>query len=224
MSFKFSKLYECFAEALTTRNLTRIATMGDYAIQTIEAANIPPAHALPFPIYAHNPTKKVVIQTFILSMDTIDSQMSRLRQEAEVSMGHLVRLEEHSSALYELVIRENKELTPTPEEVFAELWTWLGGNRRSSRKADADLDSLKNIEKCRQEALAHVVATVQAIHALGVGVEELRARVAMSGLIVDQIPAEVQLKSIKAGVERLRRETRASAEATGKGYRESGSR
>ena len=223
MSSKFSKLYECFAEALTTRNLTRIATMGDYAIQTIEAANIP--HTLPFPIYAHDPAEKVVVQTFILSMDTIDSQMSRLRQEAEVSMGHLVRLEDHSSALYELVIRENKELTTTQEEVFAELWTWLGGNRRSSSKANTDLDSLKNIERCRQEALAHVVATVQAVHALGVGVGELRARVTTSGLIVDRIPAEVQLKSIKAGVERLRRgETRASAEATGKGYRESGSR
>jgi hypothetical protein len=179
--------------------------MGNYVIQTIEAATIPPANALPFPIYAHDPAKQVVVQTFILSMDTIDSQMSRLRQEAEVSMGHLVRLEEHSSALRELVNREDKGMTAKQEDVFAELWTRLGGNRGNSRKAGTDFNSLKSAEKCRQESLKHVVETLQAIHTLGAGVKELRARVATSGLIGDQIPAEAQLESIKAGVERLRR-------------------
>jgi len=200
---------------LMTSYLTRIATSNDYALQTIKAANIPPpflARILPFPTHSRNPARKVVIQTFLLSMDTIGSHVFRLREEAETSMGHLIRLEEHLSDIRELIHQENKGLTTAQEDVLAELWIRLGGNRNKLRKMDHNLDLLKNVEKYRRQALAHIVATLQTLHTLDADMGELRARVAAPGVVGDQIPTEVHMKSIKAGVERLKQgQIRASA-------------
>ena len=162
------------------------------------------ARVLPFAISTNNPTKEVVIETFLTSMDNIGSHMVRLRDEAEISMGHLLRLEEHLVVLHEVTHRDNKDLTAAQEEVLAELWTWLGGNKRRLRKMDLNLELLKNVEGYRKKALAHVVATLQTLHTLDADMEELRTRVAAPEIVGDRIPIEVHVKSIKAGLERLK--------------------
>jgi len=183
-----------------------ITSLNDYALQTIEASKVPPsflARVLPFSVSNTNPTKEAVIDTFLMSMDNIGHHMVRLRDEAETSMGHLMRLEEHLMVLHEVTHRDNKALTAAREDVLAELWTWLGGNRREIRKMDLNLDLLKNVEKYRRKGLAHVVATLQTLHALDADMEELRTRVAAPDIVGDRIPIEVHIKSIKAGVDRL---------------------
>ncbi|KAF9645716.1 hypothetical protein BDM02DRAFT_3130867, partial [Thelephora ganbajun] len=96
------------------RNLTRVTTLNDYMLQTITAANTPPpsfiTHILSFSVYARNPTKNALIETFLLSMDAIGNHMFCLCKEAEVSMGHLICLEEHLPILCKMVYQENKEL------------------------------------------------------------------------------------------------------------------
>jgi len=184
-----------------------IITMNDYAIQTIEAAKTPPSLAsriFPFALSTTNPTKGVVLKTFLMSMDNIESNMVRLRDEAELSMGHLLRLEEHLMVLHDITHRENKDLTAAQEDVLAELWTWLGGNRGTLRKMDLNLNLLKNVEKYRKKALAHVVATLHTLQTLDADMEELRTRVAAPDIVGDKIPIEVHIKSIKAGVERMK--------------------
>ena len=145
-----------------------------------------------------------MIETFLMSMDNIASHMVRLRDEAEISMGHLLRLEEHLMVLHEITHRDNKELTAAQEDVLAELWTWLGGNKSKLRKMNLNVDLLRNVEKYRRKALAHIVVTLQALHTLDADMEELRTRVAAPDIIGDKIPIEVHVRSIKAGVERLK--------------------
>jgi len=184
-----------------------IATLNDHTLQTIEASKTPPsfmARMLPFSISTDNPTQEVVIEAFLMSMDNIGSHMVRLRTEAEISMGHLLRLEEHLMVLHEVAHRDNKDLTAAQEEVLAELWTKLGGNKGRLRKMDLNLELLKNVEGYRRKALAHVVATLQTLHTLDADMEELRTRVAAPEIVGDRIPIEVHVKSIKAGVERLK--------------------
>ena len=181
--------------------------MNDYALQTIEASKTPislMARVLPFSLSNTNPTEEAVIEAFLMSMDNIATHMARLRDEAEISMGHLMRLEEHLMVLHEITHRDNKELTAAQEDVLAELWTWLGGNRPRLRKMSSNLDLLKNVEKYRKKALAHVVVTLQVLHALDADMEELRTRVAAPEIAGDRIPIEVHIKSIKVGVERLK--------------------
>ena len=162
------------------------------------------ARVLPFSFSTTNPTQEAVTETFLMSMDNIASHVVRLRDEAEVSMGHLMSLEQHLVVLHEITHRDNKELTAAQEDVLAELWTWLGGNRPRLRKMSSNLDLLKNVEKYRKKALAHVVVTLQVLHALDADMEELRTRVAAPEIAGDRIPIEVHIKSIKVGVERLK--------------------
>ena len=181
--------------------------MNEYALQTIEDSKTPPslmARVLPFSLSNTNPTQEAVMETFLMSMDNIASQMFRLREEAEISMDHLTRLEEHLIVLHEITHRDNKQLKAAHEDVLAELWTWVGGNRVQLRKMNLDLDLLKNVDRYRKKAREHVVATLQTLYTLDADMEELRTRVAAPDLLGDKIPIEVHIKSIKAGVERLK--------------------
>ena len=181
--------------------------MNDYALQTIEESKAPTslaARVLPFFFSNTNPTEEAVLDTFLASMDNIANHMARLRDEAETSMGNLLRLEEHLRSLHEETHRDNKDLTAAQEDVLAELWTWLGGNKNKLRKMNLNLDLLENIEKNRKKALAHVVSTLQTLHTLDADMEELRTKVAAPVVVGDRIPVEVHIKSIKAGVDRLK--------------------
>jgi len=201
---KFLATFTKFSEL---NHFARITSLNDYALQTIEASKTPPsfmARVLPFSLSNRNPTKEAVIDTFLMSMDNIGSHMVRLRDEAEISMGHLLRLEEHLMVLHEVSHRDNKDLKAAQEEVLAELWSWLGGNKSKLRKMDLNLDLLRGVEKYRRKALAHVVATLQTLHTLDADMEELRTRVAAPDIVGDKIPIEVHIKSIKAGVDRLK--------------------
>ena len=185
----------------------RITSLNDYALQTIEESKVPASlavRALPFIFSDTSPTKEAVLDTFLASMDNIGNHMARLRDEAEVSMGHLLRLEEHLIVLHEETHRDDKALKAAKDDVLAELWSLLGGNKKKLRKMDLNLGLLKNVEKYRKKALAHVVSTLQALHTLDADMEELRTRVAAPELVGDRIPVEVHIKSIKAGLDRLK--------------------
>lgn len=69
---------------------------------------------------------------------------------------------------------------------------------------DVDLDLLKNMEKYGKKALAHAVANLQTLHTVDAGMEELRAGLAAPDTIGDEIPVEAHIKSIKAGIDRLK--------------------
>jgi hypothetical protein len=139
-----------------------------------------------------------------MSMDNIASHTARLRDEAETSIGNLLRLEEHLRVIHEETHRDNKDLTVAQEDVLAELWTWLGRNRNKLRKIDPNLDSLKKIEKNRKKALAHVASTLQTLRALDAGMEELMTRLAAPDIIGDKMPIEVHIRSLKAGIDGLK--------------------
>jgi hypothetical protein len=104
-------------------------------------------------------------------------QLLRFREKAEVSMLHLVHLEERLADLHIVSHREKKDLMVAQEDVLAELWTLLGGNRKELRKIAANLDLLKNVDRYRKDALAHIMATLQTLYMLDADMEELRLRV-----------------------------------------------
>jgi hypothetical protein len=94
------------------------------------------ARFLPFSLSNTNPTKEAVTETFLMSMDNIVTHMARLRTEAGISKGYLLRLEEHLRVLHEITHRDNTELTTAHEQVLAELWTQLARQNKSKHKKD----------------------------------------------------------------------------------------
>jgi len=182
-------------------------SLNDHALQTIEASRNPPLITrvqVLFSLLNSNLTEEAAVGTFLLSMDSISDQIRRLREEAEISRDYLTRLKRHLNILHEIISREDKKLSKAHDEVLAELWTWLGGNKRELREMNLNLNLLKNVGKYRKKALMHVIVTLDTLDTLDADMEELRTKVAAPNLVGDKIPIEVQIKSIKAGVDRLR--------------------
>jgi hypothetical protein len=130
--------------------------------------------------------------------------MSRIILEAEVNMKNLDRLEVMLRGLHEIISNENTGISAVKENLLAELWTILDGNRRMLRSIDGHLVLLQYIDSYRVRAAAHVAGALQALTAMSEDMENLRERVTAPELIGDKIPLEVHIKSIRAGLDRLR--------------------
>lgn len=183
-----------------------IMAVNDYAIHAIEAARekSPSGLSLLWPFNSHSTTQGVVLKTFDEAMSVLSAQTERTILEAELNLGHLARLEQHLLTIQEIVSREDASLTVAQEDLLSDLWTKLGGNQRERRGFERHLALLKNVGAYRSRALAHVAAALQTLQAMSADMEELRERVAAPEIVGDRIPVEVHMKSIRAGIERLR--------------------
>lgn len=192
---------------LCINNVNRILAVNDYALHTIEEATSkdPSRFSLTALIpFSRQPANEVVTQTFTEAMDVLSASMRRLIVEAEVSLANLDKLEERLSTLHELVSREDSSLSSAKSELLSELWTKLGGNRRTLQGFDEHLVLLKNLGGYRKRALVHVVTALQTLQAMSEDMEDLRERVAAPEIVGSTIPVEVHMKSIKSGLERLK--------------------
>ncbi|KAI0067299.1 hypothetical protein BV25DRAFT_1896972 [Artomyces pyxidatus] len=184
-----------------------IISVNDYALHTIEAANsklkaLSLRRIWPFSV-DEAATKEVVTQMFTEAMNSLSANMQRLVLEAEISLADLDRLEERLGNLHELVSREDSTLAISKSELLSNLWTILGGNRKTLHGMDTNLALLRNVGGYRKRALAHVVAALQTLQGMSVDMEELRQRVAAPELVGERIPVEVHMKSIRTGLDRL---------------------
>lgn len=144
------------------------------------------------------------MQTFTEAMDTLSTNMQRLVLEAEVSISDLNKLEEHLKSIHEIVSREDTSISGAKEELLAQLWTKLGGNRKELDEIGGHLALLKGVGGYRDRALAHVVAALHMLETMAEDMEELRERVAAPRLVGETVPIDVHMKSLRSGLERLK--------------------
>ncbi|KZV63886.1 hypothetical protein PENSPDRAFT_757644 [Peniophora sp. CONT] len=198
--------------------LDSVMAVNDHALHTIEAAE---AHSksvmasvqalIPFAATPEDVRQAAVTTAFASAMSILSSNMERLQLEAQTSLMKLDRLEARLGTLHELVKTQDASLSDLREEILAKLWTKLGGNKRDLRGTDKHRALLAGIGAYRARALAHVVTTLQALQGYAEDMEVLRTRVATPSLAED-IPLEVHVRSIGAGLRRLQdRSIRAEA-------------
>jgi hypothetical protein len=137
-------------------------------------------------------------------MDALSANMQRLVLEAEVSVSDLNKLEEHLKSIHEVVSREDSSISAARDELLAQLWTILGGNKAQLKGMVEHRALLNGVGEYRKRALAHVVAALQTLETMAEDMEELRERVAAPELVGDAIPIDVHMKSIRSGLERLK--------------------
>jgi hypothetical protein len=184
-----------------------IMAVNDYALHSIEAAQSKTSwlsvHALS-PWSRTQPTSEIVTQTFTEAMFVLSNAMERLILEAEVNIGNLNKLEERLLTLHEIVSREDSTLSSAQAELLSELWTKVGGNKKTLRNFESHLALLKNLGVYRKKALVHVVAALQTLQAMSSDMEDIRERVAAPELTISKIPVKVHIESIRIGLERLK--------------------
>ncbi|PFH53158.1 hypothetical protein AMATHDRAFT_73706 [Amanita thiersii Skay4041] len=181
-----------------------ILAVNTYALQTIEEANSkkPSVFSSLVP-WLDDKSKKAVANTFADTMVVLSANLERLILEAEVNLANLNALEEHLSTLHDMVTREGVAISGVKDELLADLWTILGGNRSKLKNLDTHISLLKNLGVYRRKALAHVTAALETLQAMSDDMEDLRERVATPELVGPSIPMEVHVKSIQNGIERL---------------------
>ncbi|KZT29732.1 hypothetical protein NEOLEDRAFT_1106279 [Neolentinus lepideus HHB14362 ss-1] len=183
-----------------------VMAVNDYALRAIEAAGTKPENALVRSLWPFSApqSNEVITSTFTQAMDVLSSSLGRVILEAQVQLSNLDRLEQHLTTLQEAISREDSSLSSVHAELLSALWTKLGGNRRRIRGVDQHLRLLKNVGGYRKRALAHVVGALQTLEAMNADMEELRERVAAPQLLGEKVSAEVHMRSINAGLERLK--------------------
>lgn len=142
-------------------------------------------------------------------MDNVGCHMTDIREEAEISMGHLTNLEERLVLLREVAHRDKDGLTKLlarlarNKGIFGQvrLESDLAAHKRKECMKGPLLDLLKKAEKWRKKALSHIVVTLRILHNFDADMEELKARVAALHVVGDKVPIK---ESIEVGTDRLR--------------------
>jgi hypothetical protein len=174
-----------------------ILAVNDYALHAIEAAT-EKANSLSLssflPWKREPPAHAVIISNFESAMSTLSANMERLIVEAEVSLSQLARLEERLTVLHETLAREGNAVGEARDELLADLWTMLGGNKAKRRNLDAHGRLLAELAVYRRRALAHVAGALQTLAGMEADMDELRARVATPEIAGSAIPPEVHMR------------------------------
>ena len=184
-----------------------VMAINDYVLHLIEAAQAQEPSALIrvlWPFRGLPPSRAAALAAFQQSMDVHASELQRLILETEVSSANLDALDAHLDTLHEICAREHLGLGASRDALLAELWTILGGNRDMVRTFNSNLELLRELGEYRKRAAAHVAAAAHTLQAMGEDMEDLRDRVAAPELLGETVPMEVHMKSIKAGLERLK--------------------
>ncbi|KAF9440977.1 hypothetical protein P691DRAFT_792480 [Macrolepiota fuliginosa MF-IS2] len=184
-------------------SVDNIMAVNDHALRRIEEASSR-TNIIDIIPWIESRKNRIVASTFKDAMDSLSAQISRLILEAEANIANLNDLEERLNALHDLVFREVKTVKGDRDELLAQLWTFLGGNRKELKNFNENLVILKNVGSYRSQARVHVTATLQTLQSLSEDMEELREKVATPGLVGECMPLEVQMKSIQYGLERLK--------------------
>ncbi|KAF9068971.1 hypothetical protein BDP27DRAFT_1326218 [Rhodocollybia butyracea] len=184
----------------------QILAVNDYAINSISAQQSSSPSVIQYlnPFRSAPSTNEIVLRTFVEAMGVLSSTVERLIVEAEVQLANLEKLEERLSLLHELVSREDSSISGAKADLLAELWTKLGGNKRTLKGYDDHLTLLRGLSEYRKQALAHVVSALQTLRALSDDMEDMRERVSEPELAGSHIPVEVHMNSIQLGLRRLK--------------------
>ncbi|KAF8308189.1 hypothetical protein DL93DRAFT_1945353 [Clavulina sp. PMI_390] len=132
-------------------------------------------------------------------------QLKQLVSDATVVLNVLRRLDKIQNTVHEIITEENNTIKNEGEELLAQLWTILGGNRAEVALFKENRDLLAKLFRFHNAARDQVVNTIGQLRMLSGALSELRDRVALP---VDHgadglIPFEVHLESLRRGVEKL---------------------
>ncbi|KZO94256.1 hypothetical protein CALVIDRAFT_484704 [Calocera viscosa TUFC12733] len=149
--------------------------------------------------------RKEIEALWFQATGALESNIAKLIAEAEASVVLLDRLEADLDVINEMLSREAHHVQGKTDELLAELWTRLGGNRRQLANFKSHRALLTNIRAYRNRALGYVTSTLVQLQQLSSDLEDLRERVSTPLLTSPDIniPLEVHVGSIRKGIERL---------------------
>ncbi|RPB08222.1 hypothetical protein P167DRAFT_539421 [Morchella conica CCBAS932] len=215
----------------TSKDLTRfssrvsgvvdsIISIDTFALRTLSAARAIELSATPHnPVvqYALAPFRRFtamadaeasVMDTFIKAGNVMEENIRRLVFQAKGLLEDLETMEEKLRVIHEVVAREGNVVNEAYDDVLSQLWTLLGGNRSVLGRYESQLALLNDLAGYRGKAMAHVRVSLMRLEKMQTDLEDLREHMARPGVLAEAgmegLPLEVQMETIRRGVERLK--------------------
>ncbi|KAK3072683.1 hypothetical protein LTR53_006378 [Teratosphaeriaceae sp. CCFEE 6253] len=163
-------------------------------------------------------SRDVLLDQYLRHTSAVEEQILTLITEAQALLNILNNLDGRLDVIASIATRDGIKVEDNREELFAYLWTKLGGNRSSVSKLNHQIDLLKEVGAYRRLAWAHVTTTIVKLQAIRDTLEDLRERVAMPEIVGDKVPLEVHIESINLGIERLEQQRDASRRVDADNY------
>lgn len=144
---------------------SRILAVSDYALQTIEKEKGRDHNVMSMIPYwsSRSVTRQMesVDHLFEQSFTVLSLELERLLLTAETSLAALDGLEEKLYTIHSILTREDSTIQTERDDLLAELWTRLGGNRRRVLRFENNLRLLKELKGYRVAAQGRVSETLQ---------------------------------------------------------------
>ena len=149
-------------------------------------------------------SRDILLDQYLRHTAAVEDQILSLISEAQALLNILENLDGRLDVIAGIATRDGLKAEENRDELFAYLWTKLGGNRASVKKLNGQLDLLNNVQQYRRLAWAHVTNTIVKLQAIRDNLEDLRERVAMPETVgTDKVPLEVHIEAINLGIQRL---------------------
>lgn len=150
-------------------------------------------------------TDKHLLKQYLLHSSRVEDEIQRLIAEAQELKKNLDDLDDRLDAINGVAVRDGVHVRDTKDELFAQLWTKLGGNRNDVKKLDDQMQLLLSVNRYRKLASNHVGATLLKLQAISVGLEDLRERVALPETVGvrEGVSLQQHIETIQLGVDRL---------------------
>lgn len=170
-------------------------------------------------LWGRDLTERDLLTQYLRHTGAVEEQIQQLIIEAQALLAILQNLDDRLDVIHSIVTRDGIHLKGDRDELFAQLWTKLGGNRGTVAKLDEQLKLLKEVSTYRKHAWAHVSATILKLQSIAAGLEDLRERVGMPELLDEDVPLRQHIETIQLGVERLERQREESRRVESDAYR-----
>ncbi len=171
------------------------------------------------PFYPVSLSRDVVLDQYLRHTSAVEEQIMALIEEAQALLGILENLDGRLDVIASISMRDGLKAEENRDELFAFLWTKLGGNRSSVKKLETQLQLLRDVANYKRIAWAHVTTTILKLQAIRDNLEDLRERVAMPETVgVDKVPLEVHIDAINLGIERLEQQRDSSRKLESQAY------
>lgn len=152
-------------------------------------------------------TEARLLNQYIEHTHVVSGEIEKLIEEAQSLLQILQNLEDRLEVVHSIAIRDDLHAQGTKDDILAELWTFVGGNKAKLGKVDNQLKLLRQVARYRRTAFDHVANTIIKLQGMSSELEELRERVGNAEVLRDaghkHVPLSVHIENIQLGVERL---------------------
>ncbi|KAK0802915.1 hypothetical protein LTR91_013103 [Friedmanniomyces endolithicus] len=163
-------------------------------------------------------SRDLLLDQYLRHTGAVEEQILILITEAQALLNILDNLDGRLDIIASIATRDGIKIDDNKEELFAYLWTKLGGNRNTVAKLAQQSELLKEVGAYRRLAWAHVTTTIVRLQAIRDTLEDLRERVALPEVVGEKVPLEVHIESIRLGIERLEQQREAGRRVEAEGY------